>query len=135
MEEIIKSIEFGQAKATAEKCAYALLYKIESIDLIKISDDVNIDDLLGECYEARFFDEEREVRLLRDDDDAEMTGEFGAAVLEETDAGVCIRQDKKYVLANRYKGNGKAVIIRQYLLPDDDGQMCVVATRLVGIEV
>ena len=135
MEEIIKSIEFGQAKAIAEKCAYALLYKIESIDLVKISDDVNIDDLLGECYEARFFDEEREVRLLRDDDDAEMTGEFGAAVLEETDAGVCIRQDKKYVLANRYKGNGKTVIIRQYLIPDDDGQMCVVATRLVGIEV
>ena len=135
MEEIIRSIEFGQAKAIAEKCAYALLYKIESIDLIKISEEVNIEELLDECYEARFFDEEREVRILRDDDDADMTGEFGAAVLEEADAGGCIRQDKKYVLANRYKGNGKAVIIRQYLLPDDDGQMCVVATRLVGIEV
>lgn len=135
MEEIIKSIEFGQAKAIAEKCEYALLYKIESIDLIKISDDVHIEDLLDECYEARFFDEEREVRFLRDDDDADMTGEFGAAVLEEAGVGSCIRQDKKYVLANRYKGSGKAVIIRQYLLPDDDGQMCVVATRLVGIEV
>ena len=135
MEEIIMLIEFGQAKAIAEKCAYALLYKIESIDLVKISDDVNIDDLLGECYEARFFDEEREVRLLRDDDDAEMTGKFEAAVLEEAGGGSCIRQDKKYVLANRYKGSGKSVIIRQYLIPDDDGQMCVVATRLVGIEV
>ena len=135
MEEIIMLIEFGQAKAIAEKCAYALLYKIESIDLVKISDDVNIDDLLGECYEARFFDEEREVRLLRDDDDAEMTGKFEAAVLEEAGVGSCIRQDKKYVLANRYKGSGKSVIIRQYLIPDDDGQMCVVATRLVGIEV
>ena len=135
MEEIIKSIEFGQAKATAEKCAYALLYKIESIDLIKISEEVTIEELLDECYEARFFDDEREVRMFRADDDADMTGEFGAAVLEEADAGVCIRQDKKYVLANRYKGSGKSVIIRQYLIPDDDGQMCVVATRLVGIEV
>ena len=135
MEEIIRPIEFGQAKAIVEKCAYALLYKIESIDIARISDDVNIEELLDECYEARFFDEEREVRFWRDDDDADMTGEFGAAVLEEADAGVCIRQDKKYVLANRYKGSGKAVIIRQYLLPDDDGQMCVVATRLVGIEV
>lgn len=135
MEEIIRSIEFGQAKAIAEKCANALLYKIESIDLIKISEEVNIEELLDECYEARFFDEEREVRLLRDDDDAEMTGKFGAFVIEEAGAGSCIRQDKKYVLANRYKGNGKSVIIRQYLIPDDDGQMCVVATRLVGIEV
>ena len=135
MEKIIKSIEFGQAKAIAEKCAYALLYKIESIDLVKISEGVNIEELLVECYEARFFDEEREVRILRDDDDADMTGEFGAAVIEEADAGVCIRQDKKYVLANRYKGIGKSVIIRQYLLPDEDGQMCVMVTRLVGIEV
>ena len=135
MEEIIKSIEFGQAKAIAEKCAYALLYKIESIDLVKISEGVNIEELLDECYEARFFDEEREVRFLRVDDDAEMTGEFGTSVIEEADAGSCLRQDKKYVLANRYKGRGKSVIIRQYLLPDDDGQMCVMATRLVGIEV
>ena len=135
MEKIIKSIEFGQAKAIAEKCEYALLYKIESIDIVKISDDVNIDALLDECYEARFFDEEREVRFWREDDDADMTGEFGAAVIEEADAGVCIRQDKKYVLANRYKGIGKSVIIRQYLLPDEDGQMCVMVTRLVGIEV
>ena len=135
MEEIIKSIEFGQAKAIAEKCEYALLYKIESIDLVKISDDVNIEELLDECYEARFFDEEREVRMLRAEDDADMMGEFEAAVLEEAGVGSCIRQDKKYVLANRYKGSGKAVIIRQYLIPDDDGQMCVVATRLVGIEV
>ena len=135
MEEIIKSIEFGQAKAIAEKCAYALLYKIESIDLVKISEGVNIEELLVECYEARFFDEEREVRFWREDDDADMTGEFGAAVIEEADAGVCIRQDKKYVLANRYKGIGKSVIIRQYLLPDEDGQMCVMVTRLVGIEV
>ena len=134
MEEIIKSIEFGQAKAIAEKCAYALLYKIESIDLVKISEGVNIEELLDECYEARFFDEEREVRFLRDDD-ADMTGEFGTSVIEEADAGSCIRHDKKYVLANRYKGSGKTVIIRQYLLPDEDGQMCVVATRLVGIEV
>lgn len=135
MEKIIKSIEFGQAKAIAEKCAYALLYKIESIDLVKISEGVNIEELLVECYEARFFDEEREVRFWREDDDADMTGEFGAAVIEEADAGVCIRQDKKYVLANRYKGIGKSVIIRQYLLPDEDGQMCVMVTRLVGIEV
>ena len=135
MEKIIKSIEFGQAKAIAEKCAYALLYKIESIDLVKISEGVNIEELLVECYEARFFDEEREVRFWREDDDADMTGEFGAAVIEEADAGVCIRQYKKYVLANRYKGIGKSVIIRQYLLPDEDGQMCVMVTRLVGIEV
>ena len=102
MEKIIKSIEFGQAKAIAEKCAYALLYKIESIDLVKISEGVNIEELLVECYEARFFDEEREVRFWREDDDADMTGEFGAAVIEEADAGVCIRQDKKYVLATSY---------------------------------
>ena len=134
MAEIINTIVIDQAKEMAAKCSYGLLYKTDSIDLIKISADTNIDEILEACYEARFFDEEQEIRFLRDDD-ADITGQFRIAAIEETACSSCLRQDKKYVLANRYKRIGKSVIIRQYLVPDADGQMCVKATRLVGIEV
>ncbi len=132
MKNIVKAVGMEEAKSLIPGFAYGLLYKTEGIDLIRISEADGADDLLTDCYEARFFDDERELRIFIENGD-EMAAKAG--IIQEPVGEDCVSQDKEYYLANKYKGIGNLVVVREYLMPDVDGQMCVKMTRLVRIEV
>lgn len=136
MESIVKTVSYEEAKSIISETSYALLYKIEKIELHKMNAGEDIDALLMECYDARFFDENCEVHLLRESVEGECSAWSGAFVIEEPVSKPYVALDKVYTLDDQYQKTkiGKTVTVRQYLLPDEDGQMCVQATRLVRIE-
>lgn len=146
MDGIVKTVSYEEAKSIISETSYALLYKIEEIELHKMNAGEDIDALLMECYDARFFDENREVRLLRESVEGESSVWPDARVIEEPVSKPYIALDKAYTLDEQYREKKEytgdkqyrkkeeTVTVRQYLLPDEDGQMCVQATRLVRIE-
>ena len=121
----IEVISLSDVKEKLSAYKYALLYKIESVDLVILTGVDDPNDLLKECYEARFFDEAGELHLYEQD------GELvGIAVCDANDEDFLLTE---YALDNQYLEKGKSLIVKQYLKPDDDGQMNVVLTRLAGI--
>lgn len=81
-----------------------------------------------ECLEVRFFSNSAEIHFFRRDSDWE-------AVLIEDDAEQdCI--DRWYQLSRKYKHSSKTgkILVREYLAYDEDGQACVVCTRLAGLK-
>lgn len=134
MESIVKTVSYEDAKSIISRTSYALLYKIEEIELHKMNAWEDIDALLGECYDARFFCDNCEVRLLRESVEDAFSAWSDAFVIEEPIGNPYVSQDKVYTLDNKYRDKGKNFTVRQYLLSDEDGQMCVQATRLVRIE-
>ena len=134
MDSIVKTVSYEEAKSIISETSYALLYKIEEIELHKMNAGEDIDALLMECYDARFFNDNCEVRLLRESVEGGSSAWISAFIIEEPKGSPCVSQDKVYTLDNQYQKMGKTVTVRQYLLPDKDGQMCIQATRLVRIE-
>lgn len=134
MESIVKTVSYEDAKSIISRTPYALLYKIEEIELHKMNAEEDIDALVGECYDARFFGDSCEVRLLRESVEGESSAWTEAFVIEEPIGNPYVSQDKVYALDKKYRSKGRTFTVRQYLLPDEDGQMCVRATRLVRIE-
>lgn len=121
----IEAISLSDVKEKLSAYKYALLYKIESVDLVVLTGADELNDLLKECYEARFFDETGELHLYEQD------GELvGIAVCDADDEDFLLTE---YALDNQYLEKGKYLVVKQYLKPDDDGQMNVVLTRLAGI--
>ena len=116
---------------------FALVYRYDGIEIIDTPEafmDVVRDP---ECYEARFFSEASEIHMIDDcgnrmffylSDSNEETAETGKnAVFAEL-------VEQSYKIANRFNP-WKKVRIKEYLVPDqEDGQMCIAATRAAGLE-
>ena len=80
---------------------------------------------LSECIEAFFFDETGEIHIYHTED-----GIRAMEYIEEADNTVI----EKLYATNKYRGEGvQNVIVREYLEADEDGQMCVVFSRLAGV--
>ena len=116
-----------QALEAARSCKYALLYRMSELVLAK-TEELSQEQLdLGECLEARFFDDEKEVHLFRDGDD------WKAVLTEDKEGQEYL--DREYYLAKRFRKNGPEtrLRVREYTGYDTDGQIYVTKTRLAGI--
>ena len=120
----VQRVEFQEACQKYQEYEYALLYMMSELILSKTSELTSID--WEECLEARFFDLDKELHIFEDD------GEHTAVEVVEQTQEECLV--KKYQLANKFRGIGKAVCIKEYLSYDEDGQAYVALTRLSGIE-
>lgn len=119
----IKKLSWEEAKSKVMTYDYALIYYMSSMIFAPITDIVDMNE--EECLEAYFFNEKGQLHIYRNEDELtarEFTEEENLTVVE-----------KKYGLANVFKGIGSAVIVREYLESDDDGQMYVAYKRLSAI--
>ena len=120
----VEKLDYYQAMDTVKNYSYVLLYKYSALELRK-ADDIRESDWT-ECFEARAFDQSGELHLL-------MEEEKKAFVVQDTD-DKCV-MSTEYELSGKYKADGhKAVVVKQYLEADHDGQMRIVLTRLAGIK-
>ncbi len=116
----IKPLEYESAKEQIKEYEQGLVYYISSTEVIKpVQDEI----VWEECLEARFFSEKAELRFFRDGS----SWIVSMASDEEGDTTV----DEIYEAAR--SSIGEKVKIREYYEPDEDGQMVLVAKRLVSI--
>jgi len=119
----MNEISVEEAVESAKRYKYALIYEISdmyfgSTEAMKVLD-------LSECIEAFFFDETGEIHIYHTED-----GIRAMEYIEEADNTVI----EKLYATNKYRGEGvQNVIVREYLEADEDGQMCVVFSRLAGV--
>lgn len=123
-----ENIDISSALKTEEICKYkyVILNRMSSLDLVSVEDlQTNRDIDPTELLEARFFSEDAELHIFRDNDD-----ELKAIRISETDTG-----DDYEMNEVRYMIRGGGVfVVREYLKGDEDGQMCVALTRAAGVE-
>ncbi len=100
-----------------------LAYEYSRVILGKPSEDpVNWD----ECTEAYFFDNTRQIHVWRED------GQLNAVEIS-CDGSDEYYVDRKYRILDKL-AKGKTLTVREYLKPDEDGQMSVMCTRLISVE-
>ena len=88
--------------------------------------DVKIDDY-SQCLEAFFFNKDEELHIYRDDD-----GELRGVITSEEEQDVCV--DRYYKISPTKRITDGSILVKKEILePDEDGQMCVVASRLYDI--
>lgn len=116
----MKQIELqaDQALTQGSQLPYAM---IRSYSQMTLGDTPKVIDL-KEVLEARFFDDENEVRLFRTD------GELHGVKLCEESGDTCI--EKRYRIEN--PDFGTEVRVRCHLVADEDGQTYVKTARLCG---
>lgn len=120
----IEHVEIENAKNMISGFDYALVYEISKMYLVPVAELTDID--WDEVQEGFFFNGKAQLHIYKD-------GELLIArCASDEESDICI--DREYPLAGKFKGIGKNVIERQYLVADDDGQMCVSYTRLVAIQ-
>ncbi len=103
---------------------YALLYGISSVQLTRTEALNEID--WTECQEARFFSEYRELHVFEDEE-----GKRAVLVADDGDGD---RLVKRYEMAPKFSGIGRALKVVEYVAYDEDGQLRVALTRLAGVE-
>ena len=119
----IEKLDFEIAKTKLAEYKNSLVYYISSTELARDEfREVN----WSQCNEARFFSEDSELRFFRDGDNW-----IASRLSDDPEDKSC---DIKYELDNRFVSVGKVIIVREYLKPDEDGQMFIVAKRLVSFE-
>lgn len=124
MSYTVEKIDADNVLEQLAEYRYALVYRISGITLCRVSDFDNAD--WDECFEARFFDEEKELHIYKDD------GVLHAVKCAGTVDDDCLV--KKYRLQDRYFGQNKYLCVCEHLDYDEDGQAAVALTRLTGIE-
>lgn len=102
---------------------YVLAYMISRIVLCRAENFDGTD--WDECFEARFFDENKELHIYEQD------GKKCAVKVSGTADGDCLV--KKYALLDQYFGEKKYLCVCEHLGYDEDGQASVLLTRLTGI--
>lgn len=108
-----------EALERGRKLPYALIRCYSSVTLGETPADID----RAEVLEARFFDATHEVRLFRQE------GALRGAACEQVGEGDYL--EDCYQLANHGRF-GETLTVRRDLWADEDGQTCVVATRLAG---
>ena len=118
------------AKAMITNFDYALIYLISEVILKKMDKTDKVESInWDECEEARFFSKDKEIHFFR------VNGELQAVRISDAPNESkmdCMR--KKYELASKFRNMGKYVLVKEYLEYDEDGQVQVAQTRLMGIE-
>ena len=82
-----------------------------------------------ECEEARFFSKNKEIHFFREDDTLQAVKVSDNANEDKMDS-----MQKRYYLASKFRDLGQYVLVKEYLKYDEDGQVQVAQTRLMGIE-
>lgn len=118
-------IDSSKAFKGIDNYEYALVYMISEIILCKVC-DLSISDW-SECYEARFFSEDKERHVF------DLDGDMRAVEVED-DVNENEIVIKKYCLNNKFKHTGDFLVVQEYLEYDRDGQAGVKLTRLKGVE-
>lgn len=118
------------AKKMIEGFDYALIYMISEVILKKI-DKTDIVESINweECEEARFFSENKEIHFFREN------GKLQAVkTSDDKNESKMDWMQKKYKLASKFRNLGRSVLVKEYLEYDEDGQVRIAQTRLMGIE-
>ncbi|MDO4340915.1 MAG: hypothetical protein Q4C91_23010 [Eubacteriales bacterium] len=124
IKDCLKQKSFEEAKQLLVDYRYALLYMISEVVLTET--DMLAEINWEECKEAYFFDSKGQLHIFEEEE-------------EEKFAAIEFLPDKlnfvehKYSLAAKFGGIGKAVIVREYLDIDEDGQTYVAYTALYDI--
>lgn len=107
-----------------EKYEYALIYYFSKTVLDKTTDILNAGISWDDVKEAYFFSEGRQLHIVNIENRMHVI---------EFEANSTSFVEKKYVLNAHHQSVGKAVIVREYLDVDEDGQCFVGYTGLTGI--
>lgn len=114
------TLDVQEALCRGKALPYALVHHLSGVTLGPAPETLELDELI----EARFFGEQQEVRLFRDE-----TG-LRAVCLTREEGDVTIQ--KRYKLANKSRF-GELLTIEQVLDFDkEDGQAFISCTRLTG---
>ena len=120
----VEKIAIDMVSSLISEFQYALIYYFSEVCLCNVVEMKEFD--INQCQEARFFGEKKELHLYRVDD------QMKAVLVSDGEAPVYV--DKKYAVSNQFKKAGNAIIAREYIDYDQDGQLNVKLTRLKGIE-
>ncbi len=111
----------------------ALVYDLSEVRLLgEAPEDIN----WNTCVEARFFNEQEEIHFFRIEDEwkavivsdnKKPTVQIGEDIFEVSTNDISYQVD-------RGRFSFDQVHVREYLYPDEDGQMSVGLTRLTGVE-
>lgn len=121
----IDEINLDKVPECAREYPYALVYLVNRI-LFGKAQEVLGEIEWGDCLEARFFGEERELHLF------DTEGGKKALVVSDVEGGESISHE--YELDKKYSSAGKLLRVKKYLKQDEDGQFFVALTRLQGIK-
>lgn len=118
------------AKAMIKNFDYALIYLISEVILKKMDKTDKVESInWDECEEARFFSENKEIHFFR------VNGKLQVVkISDDPNESKMDCMQKKYELASKFRNLGKYVLVKEYLEYDEDGQVQVAQTRLMGIE-
>ena len=120
----VKNIPYEHAISTVSDYEFALLYNLSSVKLCRTAELTEAD--WEECVEARLFRRDAELHLFP-------LYEKRALSVSEIDDEDTI--ESVYYLSKQFRKIGKTkLIVKRYLRPDADGQMCIELTRLAGLE-
>ena len=114
-------IDIDVAKNEYKKYSFALLYLFSEVILSEVEELKDIE--WSECIEAKFFNEDEELRLWRE------SGELVAVRY----SGQGDHIDVDYPLDSRFSDKWNEIHIRQYLDYDDDGQAYITGTRIISL--
>lgn len=118
-----EKVDADKALESIAEYQYALVYGMSGITLCRTADFR--ETKWEECLEARFFDENKELHIY--EEDGRRCAVKVAGMMDDD----CLL--KKYVLQERYFGQGKYLCVCEHLEYDEDGQAAVALTRLTGI--
>ena len=116
-------IEISEIVNEIGKYSYVLAIEMSKVRFGKATDTEFSWD---ECMEAYLFNNEEQIHVYRKNNE----------LYAEKTAGIVSKDyvDRRYKLANRFASVGESIIIRQYLRPDEDGQISVCFTKLMNVE-
>ena len=114
-------LSFEEGLRRGKELPFAWICSMSSVSLGKTPREIGTDELL----EARFFDEDQEIRLFQRE--------------EKWKAVSFVRKPEDSVLENWYpvikeEKFGRKILVRQYMDTDEDGQTIVTSTCLAGWE-
>lgn len=120
----IEKVEWNESLPEVSRYEYALIYLMSDLILCRVEELPEIK--WEECLEARFFSKDEELHIFEQD------GRMSA--VRVTDDGAEDIQIQQYQLDKRFSNLGKILLVQEYLMADEDGQVQVILTRLKGIE-
>ena len=126
----VEPINAEEAKKEIVSFDYALIYMISEVILKRI-DELEVINW-EECEEARFFSKNKEIHFFREDDTLQAVKVSDDANEDKEDKMDSMQ--KRYYLASKFRDLGQYVLVKEYLKYDEDGQVQVAQTRLMGIE-
>lgn len=153
-------MEISDALKKARSGSFVLSYRYDGV-LLDTVEGQDVEAIVRDpaCFEARCFsdtmeilfvamDGEKAAFLLEDEGETDAC-EGGSLKIIAGDSKCCTENktyindnsdlkkeayvDREYELAKKYRAHADRIRVREYMEPDEDGQMNIVATRLVAL--